>query len=145
MGAFALAMALSCSPDSSTKRFSGWHSPIKPIVNQIVEAKEKENALVILPEHFEKQFTYYLDEGHEIFRTKSQPTNYYVFRDYLHSKGYFYDYDYSTADWPSYSKAVFPYHKKLPINGLNEDLMNAGFHLEKEQDEHPFVVDYFTR
>lgn len=145
MALFAVAMAISCSPDSSTKRFSGWHSEIRPIVSQLVEVKETEKALVILPECFDKQFTYYLDENHEIFRTQSQPTNYYVFKDYLLKEGYFYDYNYTDADLNAYSKVVFPYHKMMPISGLKEYLENAGFHLEREQDVHPFVVSYFVR
>lgn len=145
MGLFALAMAVSCSPDSSTKRFSGWHSDIKPIVKQIVDAKKNENALVILPEYFDKQFTYYLDENHKIFRTQSQPTNYYVFQDYLLKEGYFYDYNYQSAPLNAYPKVVFPYHKAMSINGLSAYLESIGFHLEKEQDEHPFAVSYFTR
>lgn len=145
MALFAVAMAISCSPDSSTKRFSGWHSDIKPIVNQLVEAKEKENALVILPEYFDKQFTYYIDENHHIFRTQSEPSNYYVFRKYLLSQGYFYDYDYPKNALTDYSKVAFPYHKDMPIKGLRENLENAGFHLEKEQDEHPFVVSYYVK
>lgn len=145
MGLFTLAMAISCSPDSSTKRFSGWHSDIKPIVRQIVEAKENENALIILPEYFDKQFTYYLDNSHETFRTQSKPTNYYVFQDYLLKEGYYYDYNYPNADLSSYSKVVFPYHKDMPINELNAYLENSGFHLEKEQDAHPFAVCYYTK
>ena len=145
MSVFAVAMAISCSPDSSTKRFSGWHSDIKPIVLRLIEAKEKEKALVILPEYFDKQFTYYLDENHEIFRTQSQPSNYYVFQEYLCNKGYFYDYNYAEADLNAYSKVVFPYHKTMPINGLKEYLENKGFHLETEYDHHPFAVCYFTR
>ena len=145
MALFTVAMAISCSPDSSTKRFSGWHSEIRPIVNQLVEAKENENALVILPECFDKQFTYYLDETHELFRTQSQPTNYYVFHDYLLKEGYFYDYNYTDADLSRYSKVVFTYHKMMEINGLMEYLENKGFHLEWEQDVHPFVVCQFTK
>lgn len=145
MGLFATAMVITCSPDSSTKRFSGWHSDIKPIVQQLVEAKENENALVILPEYFDKQFTYYLDENHELFRTQSQPTNYYVFQDFLLGQGYYYDYNYQNADLSTYKKVVFPYHKYMPINGLSEYLDNSGFVLEKEQDEHPFAVCYFTK
>ena len=145
MALFAVAMAVSCSPDSSTKRFSGWHFEIKPIVNQLVVAKENENALVILPECFDKQFTYYLDENHEIFRTQSQPTNYYVFKDYLLKEGYFYDYNYTDADLNAYAKVVFVYHKMMPINGLSEYLENSGFHLEKEQDAHPFEIRCYSR
>lgn len=145
MALFVVAMAVSCSPDSSTKRFSGWHSEIKPIVNQLVEAKENENALVILPECFDKQFTYYLDESHEIFRTQSQPTNYYVFKDYLLKEGYFYDFNYADANLNAYSKVVFPYHKMMPISGLRDYLECTGFHLEREQDVHPFVVCCFAK
>ena len=145
MGIFAVAMAFSCTPDSSTKRFSGWHSNIKPIVNQLVEAKEKENALVILPEYFDKQFTYYLDENHDIFRTQSQPTNYYVFRDYLLSEGYYYDYNYKKADFEAHGKVAFPYHKAMPIRGLKEYLESLGFRLEREQDEHPYSVFYYSK
>ena len=142
---FTLAMALTCSPDSSTKRFSGWHFDIKPIVNQLVDAKEKENALVVLPEYFDKQFTYYLDENHEIFRTQSQPTNYYVFKDYLLGKGYYYDFNYADADLSRYSKVVFAYHKPLPINGLCEYLECHGFQLEQTQDAEPYLVCRFVR
>jgi len=145
MGIFAVAMAFSCTPDSSTKRFSGWHSNIKPIVNQLVEAKEKENALVILPEYFDKQFTYYLDENHDIFRTQSQPTNYYVFRDYLLNEGYYYDYNYKKADFEAHDKVAFPYHKAMPIKGLKEYLESLGFRLERQQDEHPYSVFYYSR
>ena len=145
MGLFAVAMAISCSPDSSTKRFSGWHSEIKPIVNQLVEAKEKENALVILPEYFDKQFTYYLDENHETFRTQSQPSNYYVYQDYLQSRGYFYDYCYSQADLNRYSKVAFVYHKDMPISGLDDFLECNGFHFERQTNEHPFLVCYYSR
>lgn len=142
---FTVAMGISCSPDSSTQRFSGWHSSIKPIVSQLVEAKENGNALVILPEYFDKQFTYYLDENHEIFRTKSQPTNYYVFKDYLIKEGYYYDYNYADADLESYTKVVFPYHVMTPVNGLMQYLENAGFHLESETDAHPYMIYSFTR
>ena len=145
MGIFALAMAFSCTPDSSTKHFSGWHNDVKPIVNQLVEAKEKENVLVILPEYFDKQFTYYLDENHDIFRTQSQPTNYYVFRDYLLNEGYYYDYNYKKADFEAHDKVVFTYHKAMPINGLKEDLESLGFRLEREQDEQPYSVFYYSR
>ncbi len=145
MGLFAVAMAISCSPDSSTKRFSGWHSEIKPIVSQLVEAKENENALVILPEYFDKQFTYYLDVSHEIFRTQSQPTNYYVFKDYLLKEGYFYDYNYADADLNAYAKVVFVHHKMMPISGVKDYLEHAGFHLEKEQDAHPFKICSYSR
>ena len=140
-----VTMVISCSPDSSTKRFSGWHSDIKPIVNQLVEAKENEKALVILPEYFDKQFTYYLDENHEIFQTQSQPSNYYVFQDYLLKQGYYYDINYQNADFSAYDKVVFPYHKDMPINGLREYLENQGFRLEREQDEHPYTVSYFSK
>ena len=145
MALFAVAMAVSCSPDSSTKRFSGWHSEIKPIVNQLVEAKENENALVILPECFDKQFTYYLDENHEIFRTQSQPTNYYVFMDYLLKEGYYYDYNYMNANLNAYFKVVFVSHKMMPISGLKEYLESVGLHLERQADEHPFLVCYYSR
>ena len=145
MGIFAAAMAFSCTPDSSTKHFSGWHNDVKPIVNQLVEAKEKENALVILPEYFDKQFTYYLDKKHEAFRTQSQPTNYYVFRDYLLSEGYYYDYNYKKADFEAHDKVVFTYHKAMPIKGLKEYLESLGFRLERQQDEHPYSVFYYSR
>ena len=145
MGVLVVAMAASCSPDSSTKRFSSWHSDIKPIVRQLIEAKEKENALVILPEYFDKQFTYYLDENHEAFRTQSQPTNYYVYQDYLLRQGYYYDHNYQNANLNDYDKVVFPYHKDMPINGLKAYLEKSGFRLVKEQDEHPFAVSYFSR
>ena len=145
MTLFAIAMTVSCSPDSSTKRFSGWHMDIKPIVNQLVEEKESKNVLVVLPEYFDKQFVYYLDGKHEIFRTQSQPTNYYVFKDYLLKQGYFYDFNYSEADLKAYSEVVFPYHKWMPINGLVEYLENEGFHLERECDANPFAICYFVR
>ena len=145
MGVFALAMAVSCSPDSSTKRFSGWHSDIQPIAQQLVEAKENGHALVILPEYFDKQFTYYLDKNHETFRTQSQPTNYYVFREYLNGQGYYYDYDYRSADLNAYPMVVVPYHNAMPVEGLREYLESAGFHLEQERDEFPYAVSYFTR
>lgn len=145
IGLFAIAMAMSCSPNSSTKHFSGWHYDVKPIVHQIVESKKNENALVILPEYFDKQFTYYLDENHEAFRTQSQPTNYYVFHDYLLKQGYYYDLNYQKADFSAYDKVVFPNHKDMPINGLREHLEKQGFRLEREQDEHPYIVSYFSR
>ena len=145
MALFAVAMAVSCSPDSSTKRFSGWHPNIKPIVNQLVENKEKESALVILPEYFDKQFVYYLDENHEIFRTQSQPTNYYVFKDYLLGAGYYYDFNYADADLSRYSKVVFAYHKPLPINGLQEYLERNGFCLEQVQDANPYLICRYIR
>lgn len=145
MGFFAIAMAISCSPDSFTNHFSGWHHNVKPIVHQLVEAKENENALVILPEYFDKQFTYYLDENHEAFRTQSQPSNYYVFQDYLLKQGYYYDSNYQKADFIAYDKVVFPYHKDMPINGLREYLENHGFQLEREQDEHPYSVNYYSK
>ena len=145
LGVFAVAMAISCSPDSSTKHFSGWHYNVKPIVHQLVEAKESEQALVILPEYFDKQFTYYLDENHETFRTQSQPTNYYVFQDYLLKQGYYYDFNYQKVDFSAYNKVVFPRHKDMPINGLREYLENQGFRFEREQDEHPYTVNYFSR
>lgn len=145
MGLFAVAMAVFCSPDSSTKRFSGWHYDVKPIVHQLIEVKEDENALVILPEYFDKQFTYYLDEKHEIFRTQSQPTNYYVYRDYLLKQGYYYDYNYQNADLNIYNKVVFPYHKDMPIIGLKDYLINSGFRFEREQDGHPYTICYFSK
>jgi hypothetical protein len=145
MGIFAIAMAISCSPDSFTHHFSGWHYNVKPIVHQLVEAKENEKALVILPEYFDKQFTYYLDENHEAFCTQSQPSNYYVFQDYLLKQGYYYDINYQKADFSACDKVVFPYHKDLPINGLREYLESHGFRLAKEQDEHPYSVNYFSK
>ena len=145
MGLFVITMAVSCSPDSSTKRFSGWHADIKPIVNQLVDAKENRKALVVLPEYFDKQFVYYLDQDHEVFCTQNQPTNYYVFRKYLNGQGYYYDYDYRSADLNAYSMVVVPYHNTMPIEGLHEYLENAGFHLVQERDEHPYMVSYFTR
>lgn len=109
MAVFSLLMAVTCSPDSSTKRFSGWHKDVKPIVQELVKAKEEDNALVILPEDFDKQFVYYLDEDHEIFRTHRTPVNYYVFREYLHQEGYFYDYEYPEIDLSRYSRVVSPF------------------------------------
>ncbi|MCR5645299.1 MAG: glycosyltransferase family 39 protein [Bacteroidales bacterium] len=108
MAVFTLMMAVTCSPDSSTKRFSGWHFDVKPIVKQLVEAKE-EHAYVVLPENFDKQFVYYLDEDHEAFRTHRTPVSYYAFRDYLHQAGYHYDYEYPEADLSGYSRVVFPF------------------------------------
>ena len=145
MTLFTVAMAVTCSPDSSTKRFSGWHSEIKPIVNQLVEAKENENALVILPEYFDKQFTYYLDEDHEIFRTQSQPTNYYVFQDYLLKQGYYYDYNYQKADFDKYDKVAFPYHETITINELIKYLESIGLHPDKELNENHYSVYYFVK
>lgn len=145
MALYAIAMVASCSPDSSTKRFSGWHHEVKPIVDQLVDAKEKENALVVLPEYFEKQFTYYLDENHEAFRTQSQPVDYYVFYDYLCKAGYFYDCNYATADLNAYTKVVFTYRKAMPLNGLREYLESAGFQLVKEEEAYPFVVCCFRK
>ena len=106
---FVVMMAVSCSPDSSTKRFSGWHADIKPIVKQLVEAKENDNTLIILPESFDKQFVYYSDENHEIFRTHKTPVNYYVFQEYLHQQGYFYDYEYPSIDRSQYSRVLIPF------------------------------------
>lgn len=145
LGVLTLAMAFSCSPDSSTKRFSGWHPNIKPIVKQLVEAKDSKNTLVILPEYFDKQFIYYLDENHETFRTQSQPSNYYVYRSYLIGQGYYYDYNYHEANLNQYNKVVFPYHIAMPINGLREYLESNSFHFEKEENGHPFVISYFTK
>ena len=147
MGLLVVMMAVFCSPDSSTKRFSGWHSNIKPIVNQLVEAKENENAIVILPEYFDKQFVYYLDENHEIFRSQSQPHNYYVFYDYLCQAGYYYDYDYieGNVNLDAFDKVVFVQHKTMHEYGLRSDLEDAGFSLESETDHHPFVVKRFER
>ena len=145
MALFALGMALSCSPDSSTQRFSGWHSEIKPLVSQLVKDKEEENTLVILPECFDKQFTYYLDERHEAFHTQSQPTNYYVYHDYLCQRGYYYDNNYQEAEPSAYNKAVFLYHRNMPVNGIREYLERSGFRFEKEQEEHPYLVFYFTK
>lgn len=145
IGVFAVAMAVSCSPDSSTKHFSGWHYDIKPIVNQLVEAKEKENALVILPEYFDKQFTYYLDENHEVFHSQSQPLDYCVFQNYLLGQGYYYDCNYQKADYATYDRVVLPYHKDFPIHGLNEYLGGKGFHLEQERDAFPFIINYYSK
>jgi hypothetical protein len=86
-----------------------------------------------------------LDENHEIFQTQSQPSNYYVFQDYLLKQGYYYDINYQNADFSAYDKVVFPYHKDMPINGLREYLENQGFRLEREQDEHPYTVSYFSK
>ena len=108
MAVFTLMMAVTCSPDSSTKRFSGWHKDIKPVVEKLVRAKE-ENAYVVLPENFDKQFVYYLDEDHEVFRTHRTPVNYYVFREYLQREGFHYDYEYPEADLSGYSRVVFPF------------------------------------
>ena len=140
MALLAVAMLASCSPDSSTKRFSGWHHEVKPIAKQLVAAKEKENALVVLPEYFEKQFAYYLDENHEVFRTQSQPVDYYVFHDYLCKAGYYYDCNYAKADLTAYSKVVFTYREAMPVNGLREYLESAGFQMEWEEETYPFVV-----
>lgn len=145
MGAFAVAMAVSCSPDSSTKHFSGWHYDIKPIVSQVIEAKEKDDALVILPEYLDKQFTYYLDDSHETFRNQSQPLDYCAFQNYLLGQGYYYDCNYQTADFDRYDKVVLPYHKDFPINGLSEYLESKGFHLEQERDALPYIVSFYTR
>ena len=101
--------------------------------------------VVVLPEYFEKQFTYYLDENHEAFRTQSQPVDYYVFYDYLCKAGYFYDCNYAHADLNAYSKVVFAYRNTMPINGLREYLGNAGFQLEKEEEAYPFVICRFTK
>ena len=142
---FAVAMVVSCSPDSSTKRFSGWHQEVKPIARQLVAAKEKENALVVLPEYFEKQFTYYLDDSHEVFRTQSQPVDYYVFHDYLCGVGYFYDCNYAQADLNAYSKVVFTYREAMPVIGLREYLESVGFRMEWEEETYPFVVCCFGK
>ena len=144
MGLFTIAMAVFCSPNSATKRFSGWHADVKPVVNQIVEAKENQT-LVILPEYFEKQFVYYLDEEHEIFRSQNQPTNYYVFREYLNGQGYYYDNDYRNANLAACSTVVVPYRDTMPVKGLREYLESAGFHLDQEHDAYPYVVSYFTK
>lgn len=145
MGCFALTMAVFCSPDSSTLRFSGYHAEVKPLVHQLVEAKEKKNALVLIPESFDKQFTYYLDEGHNAFRTQSRPTLYLVYQDYLLKQGYYYNYNYQKADFGSHDKVVFLYYKDFPVNGLSDFMERAGFRLEREQYEHPYVVCHFTR
>lgn len=145
LGAFSVTMAVSCSPDSSTKHFSGWHYPIKPIVNQLVEAKEKENALVIIPEYFERQFTYYLDEKHAIFQSQSQPDNYHVYLNYLLQQGYFSDFNYQQTDLNNYDKVVFTYSKSLPINGLKEYLESNDFKLEKEEEQNPYFICSFRK
>jgi len=142
---FTILMMISCSPDSSTKHFSGWHSEIKPIVDMLVMEKEQKDALVILPECFDKQFTYYLDENHEAFRTQSQPTTYYVFHDFLTQNGYFYDYNYSNADLYEYTRVVFLHQTTTPINGLREYLEKEELHLESEIDTGLFVVCRFIR
>ena len=144
MSLFALAMAVTCSPDSSTKRFSGWHSEVKPMVRQLVEAKENGNALVILPEYFDKQFTYYLDERHTAFRTHKTPVNYYVFQEYLGGLGYYYDYNYRDADLSRYSMVVFPYHKALPAEGMDEYMEAHGFSFTEEQDRYPYGIRFYS-
>lgn len=145
MGIIVFAVAVSCSPDSSTKRFSGWHSNIKPIVKQIVKAKESEKTLVMIPEYFDRQFTYYLDDKHEAFHMYSQANTYNVYRKYLLEQGYYYDYDYPNIDFSSYNQVVIPYRKNMPINDLNVYLGKVGYHLEKELDEFPYAICYFTR
>lgn len=145
LAVFAVAMALTCSPDSSTKRFSGWHNSMKPIVNQLVEIKKQENALVIIPEYFEKQFTYYMDEKHEIFCTQSQSTNYYAYQSYLQQQGYYSDFNYLEADLNNYGKVAFAYHKSMPINGLKEYLESNNFQLEKEQEQTPYLFFSFSK
>lgn len=145
MALFTVAMVASCSPDSSTKRFSGWHHEVKKIARQLVAAKEEKDALVVLPEYFEKQFAYYLDDSHEVFRTQSQPVDYYVFHDYLCGAGYFYDCNYAQADLNAYSKVVFTYREAMPIYGLRAYLESAGFQMEWEEVTYPFVVCCFTK
>jgi uncharacterized membrane protein len=141
---FVILMAISCSPDSSTKRFSGWHQNIKPIVNQLIETKEKDNALIILPEYFDKQFTYYLDDRHESFLSHRTPVNYYVFQEYLQQEGYYYDNSYQNADLSRYSTVVFPFHKSMPINGLDEYLEAQGFQFKEEKDANPYAIRYYS-
>lgn len=135
-----IAMALSCSPDSSTKRFSGWHPDIKPMVSQLVEAKEERQALVIVPEYFEKQFVYYLDERHALFQTQGRPSDYYAFQDCMKEQGYYYDNNYLEADLSQYGEVVFPYHKTRPIEGLGNYLEAQGFRLTETVDAHPYAV-----
>ena len=144
MAVFSLAMVLTCSPDSSTKRFSGWHSPIRPIVSQL-EAAKSNGALVVMPECFDKQFTYYLDEKHEIFRTQSQPTNYYVFHDYLHAQGYVYDYEFVNADLSRCSEVLVPFHKAMPLEAVDEALRQQGFACTETADYEVYKVSRYVR
>ena len=144
MGLLVVMMAVFCSPDSSTKRFSGWHSDIKPIVNHLVEAKEKENALVILPEYFDKQYVYYLDERHEAFRSHRSPVNYYVYQEFLHSEGYYYDYSYPQADLNQFGMVAIVFHKSMSMDGLERDLRARGCQLTKEIDHAPYAIRYYS-
>ena len=144
MAVFTIMMVATCSPDSSTKRFSGWHADIKPMVSQLVEAKERDHALVILPEYFDKQFVYYLDESHEAFRTHKTPVNYYVFQEYLHQEGYYYDYSYPQADLSLYSEVVFPFQVSMPMTGLEDDLRAKGFQLTNESGESFYKIRYYS-
>lgn len=144
MSVFSAMMAVTCSPNSSTKHFSGWHSDIKPIVSQLVEAKEHGNALVVLPEYFDKQFVYYLDETHEAFRNHKTPVNYYVFQEYLHKEGYYYDYSYSQADLNQYSEVVLLFQNSMSMNELENDLKAKGFQLTNELDASPFKIRYYS-
>jgi len=144
MALFTLMMALTCSPDSSTKRFSGWHADMRPIVSKVVEAKENENALVVLPEYFDKQFVYYLDESHKAFSSHRTPVNYYVFQEYLHQEGYYYDYSYPKANPSQYSEVVLPFHATLPMSAVEDDLMAKGYQLTNELDMAYYKIRYYS-
>ena len=144
MAFFAILMAVSCSPDSSTKRFSAWHADIKPLVNQLKEAKEHEHALVILPESFDKQYVYYLDVRHEAFKSHRSPVNYYVYQEFLHSEGYYYDYSYPQADLGQYGMVAIVFHKSMPMNGLEHHLRTRGCQLTKELDYPPYAIRYYS-
>lgn len=144
MALFTAMMAFTCSPDSSTKRYSGWHYNIKPIVNQLLDAKENNHALIILPEYFDKQFTYYLDENHEAFRTHRNPVNYYVFQEYLHQQGYYYDYSFPQADLSQYAEVVFPFWDSVPMSELEETLKASGFQLSEEQEATPYIIRHYS-
>ncbi|MBO6026522.1 MAG: glycosyltransferase family 39 protein [Bacteroidales bacterium] len=137
-------MAVSCSPDSSTKRFSGWHIPVKPIVKELVEAKDHDNTLVILPEFIDKQFAYYLDDDHATFRANRKPVTDYSFQEDLSRKGYYYDCNYREADLSRYSAVAFPYHKAMPLEEIQRYLEAQGFQFMKETDAHPYAVRYYS-
>lgn len=145
MSVFAIAMALSFSPDSSKKRYSGWHDEIQPIVSQLVETKQNERTIVIIPEYFDKQFTYYLDDKHLAFKEKGQNGLYYAFYDYLCGLGYYYDCNFQDADFEQNDKAVFACRKSMPLNQINNYLINSGFHLQEEKEECQFIIYTYSK
>lgn len=144
LASVSVLMAVSCSPDSSTKHFSGWHIPVKPIVKELVDAKNQDHTLIILPEFIDKQFAYYLDNDHATFKANHKPIVYYSFQESLNQEGYYYDFNYQEADLSRYSAAAFPYHKAMPLEDIQHYLEAQGFQFMKETDAHPYAVRYYS-